>query len=123
MLQKTVTVPTTNDYSVPVDICTPETCRFVDPYIRRRTPGGLHGRAVAYPDPVEPLGLIPADVKPHALVLSYGEFAQTSSYEYLTGTTDPKVIKAVFIFTRWQARVRIPPGRHLLPGRGVPRSL
>ena len=50
----------------------------------------------------EPLGLTPEQVKPNALVLcygvlSYGEFAETSSYEYLTGTTDPKVIEEVSV--------------------------
>lgn len=177
MLQKTVMVPTTLDCNVPVDLYVPETCRFVDPDIRRPAvvvvPGGgyshlgeremetiamrfmAHGfnafvvryrfapyrfpapqqdvaAAMGYirahaaelhtdPDRIAligfsagghlagflgvqwqnadlwaPLGLTPEDVKPNALVLSYGvltygEFAETSSYEYLTGSTDPKV--------------------------------
>ena len=44
MLQKTVMVPTTLDCNVPVDLYVPETCRFVDPDIRRPAvvvvPGG-----------------------------------------------------------------------------------
>ena len=183
MLQKTVMVPTTDNCLVPVDIYVPETCRFVDPDVRRPAivvvPGGgyshhgeremetialrfmAHGfnafvvryrfaphrfpapqqdaaAAMAYvranaaelhtnPDRIalvgfsagghlagflgvqwqnaklwEPLGLTPEQVKPNALVLcygvlSYGEFAENSSYEYLTGTTDPKVIEEVSV--------------------------
>ena len=44
MLQKTVMVPTTLDCTVPVDLYVPDTCRFVDPDIRRPAvvvvPGG-----------------------------------------------------------------------------------
>ena len=183
MLQKTVMVPTTLDCNVPVDLYVPETCRFVDPDIRRPAvvvvPGGgyshlgeremetiamrfmAHGfnafvvryrfapyrfpapqqdvaAAMGYirahaaelhtdPDRIaligfsagghlagflgvqwqnadlwSPLGLTPEDVKPNALVLSYGvltygEFAETSSYEYLTGSTDPKVHEEVSV--------------------------
>ena len=193
MLQQTVMVPTTDNCLVPVDIYVPETCRFVDPDVRRPAivvvPGGgyshhgeremetialrfmAHGfkayvvryrfaphrfpapqqdaaAAMAYvrehaaelhtnPDRIalvgfsagghlagflgvqwqnaklwEPLGLTPEQVKPNALVLcygvlSYGEFAETSSYEYLTGTTDPKVIAEVSV-TR-QVSEKCPP--------------
>ena len=183
MLQKTVMIPTTDNCLVPVDLYVPETCRFVDPDVRRPAivvvPGGgyshhgeremetialrfmAHGfnafvvryrfaphrfpapqqdaaAAMAYvrehaaelhtnPDRIAlmgfsagghlagflgvqwqnaalwaPLGLTPEQVKPNALVLcygvlSYGEFAEMSSYEYLTGSTDPKVIEEVSV--------------------------
>ena len=49
-----------------------------------------------------PLGLKPEDVKPNALalcygVLTYGEFAEKTSYEYLTGTKDPEVIEEMSV--------------------------
>ncbi len=183
MLQKCVMIPTTDSCHVPVDLYVPDTCRFVDPDIRRPAvvvvPGGgyshlgeremetiamrfmAHGFNAfvvryrfaphRFPAPQQdvaaamgyirahadelhtnpnriamigfsagghlagsmgvmwqreelwaPLGLKPEDVKPNALVLCYavlsgGEFAESSSYEYLTGSSDPKVHEEVSV--------------------------
>ena len=73
MLQKTVMVPTTLDCNVPVDLYVPETCRFVDPDIRRPAvvvvPGG--GYTHVSPREGDPVALQFAAAGYHTAVLHY----------------------------------------------------